>query len=310
MTLRIHYHRDFDGMASAAMLAEALIDTGRETEIDWLGLNFDKTLDWEDFSLNMRFAVVDFHYHPRASYWFDHHPTTFLDENHQEAYADSETMRFDPESPSCPPIIAAHSADHWGWEMPERFADLIHWSNIIDSAGFESAEQALFGFEPAIRISRALTCSPDYSFHDRMVGWMRNLSLEKIADNPQVDKCFSRSCSNRDNALENFTPNIRRQNERALMADLRSKKIRRDRFAPFYLYPDIQYSITVLPTRAGVHITIASNPWNRPTGGPHLGELMKKYGGGGHLGVGGCNPPDEETAMAWAKNLYELVATP
>ncbi len=39
--LRIYYHRDFDGMASAAILAEALESSGREKRTTWAGVNFD-----------------------------------------------------------------------------------------------------------------------------------------------------------------------------------------------------------------------------------------------------------------------------
>lgn len=305
--MRIYYHRDFDGMASAAILADALEATGREREVRWAGVNFDRTLHWEEFALGQEFAVVDFHFHRRAKYWFDHHPTTFLTPEDEAAFAPSEFHAFDPTSPSCPPLVLRHAAEHWGYEPRAHFADLAHWSDIIDAARFGSAEQALFGAEPAIRVSRALTCAPDLSFHDKVVMLMRRSPLVQVANDPTVDRCYERSCRNRDNALANFDGTIRMRSATALMADLRSRRIRRERFAPFYLHPELTYAVTVLPTRAGVHITVASNPWNRPKKGIHLGELLKTYGGGGHEGVGGCNPPDEETAMAWAGELYRKV---
>ena len=61
--MRIYYHRDFDGMASAAILAEALEASRGEKDVDWSGVNFDRTLDWETFAMGQRFAVVDFHFH-------------------------------------------------------------------------------------------------------------------------------------------------------------------------------------------------------------------------------------------------------
>lgn len=305
--MRIYYHRDFDGMASAAILADALEACGLEQDVCWSGVNFDKTLNWESFAMGQFFAVVDFHYHPRAKYWFDHHPTTFLSSTDEAGFEPSDRHVFRPDSPSCPPIILEHAQKHWGYEPPAHFEELAKWSDIIDSASFGSADQALFGTDPAIRVSRALTCAPDLSFHDKVVKLMRRQSLVQVASDVTIERCYERSCRNRENALENFSPNVELRSNTALMADLRSKKIRRERFAPFYLNPEIHYAITLLPTRAGVHITVASNPWNRPESDFHLGELMKGYGGGGHLGVGGCNPPDDATAEAWAREIFEKV---
>lgn len=304
----VYYHRDFDGIASAAILAEALEATGREQGVRWAGVNFDRTLDWESFGAGQRFALVDFHYHPRAVYWFDHHPTAFLEPGHEAAYAESDTHKFDPTAPSCPPIILAHAVARWGFQPPAHFADLVKWSNIIDAARFGSAEQALFGREAAIRISRALTCAPDYAWHDRLVLLLRGRSLVQVAADSDVERCYERSSRNRDHALEAFPAHVLERTAHALFADLRSKKIRRERFAPFYLHPELHYAVTLLPTRAGVHITAASNPWNRPPeSGIHLGEMMKEYGGGGHHGVGGCNPPDDATALLWGHEIYRAI---
>ncbi len=308
MELTIYYHRDFDGMASAAMLAEALQACGREREVRWSGVNFDRTLEWRDFGMGEHFAVVDFHFHRNAAYWFDHHPTTFLSPEDEALYQPSPTHFFSPQSPSCPPIIMAHAKEHWGWEPEERFNELVHWSNVIDSASFASAKQALFGTDPALRLMRALTTAPDFHFHDRTVHLMRTLPLMQAAADIDIERCYERAVRNRDQALEAFPSTMLERSVTGMLADLRSKKIRRERFAPFYLYPELFYAVTLLPTRAGVHITAASNPWNRPKQPVHLGNLLKGYGGGGHQGVGGCNPPDARTAEAWAREIYATVA--
>ncbi len=306
--LHIYYHRDFDGMASAAILAEALASCQGETELAWSGVNFDRTLDWPRFGLGERFALVDFHYHPRAEYWFDHHPTTFLDPRHEQSFQDNGRHRFDPTAPSCPPIIVTHAQEEWGWSPPPHVEELVHWSNVIDAARYANARQALFGQEPALRIARSLTVAPDFAYHDRIVDLMRHHDLIRIATDEEVERCHRRAERNRDRALEAFPTTIQDRTATALLADLRSRRIRRERFAPFFLYPEIHYAVTVLPTRAGVHITVSSNPWNRPSRPVHLGSLLKEYGGGGHEGVAGTNPPDEETAMDWAREIFARVA--
>ena len=97
-TLTIHYHRDFDGMVSAAILANYLRLRGEEP--GWSGLNYDQRAGWDQFQAGLRFAIVDFHFHPRAEYWFDHHPTTFLSPELRAQYQPSERWHWDEGSPS------------------------------------------------------------------------------------------------------------------------------------------------------------------------------------------------------------------
>ena len=174
--ITIHYHRDFDGMVSAAVLATVL-RTVFDEDPAWQSVNYDQRADWENFERGRRFAIVDFHFHPKAEYWFDHHPTTFLSPELRAAYEPSERWQWDPESPSCPPIILSHAAQQWNYEIPERFKEMSYWSDVVDSAGFETVEQALFGDKPALRVARALTASPDKNWTDQLVGAM---TLEDI----------------------------------------------------------------------------------------------------------------------------------
>ena len=306
--LVIHYHRDFDGMVSAAVLASVLGEV-RGEDPRWQSVNYDQRRDWEAFERDKRFAVVDFHFHPRAEYWFDHHPTTFLSPQLREQYAPSERWRWDEASPSCPPLILAHAAEHWGYSAPERFVEMARWSDVIDAARYRSVEQAIFGDEPALRIARALTAAPSVDFVDVLVGAMRDGSLEEIADREDVEKAHQRASRNRDRALEQFPPTVKWRRSGVLCYDASSSQIRRERFAAFYHHPDISYAVGVIPTRSGFHVTCGENPWNLPRGGVHVGELMERYGGGGHRAVGGANPADLAEARRVANEIGEhLVA--
>ena len=291
--LTIHYHRDFDGMVAAAVLAKILRDRFDEN-VTWRSVNYDQRTDWENFERGRRIAIVDFHFHPRAEYWFDHHPTTFLTPELRAAYAPSDRWRWDETSPSCPPLILAHAQEHWGFEIPERFREMSRWSDIIDAAQFTSIDQALFADDPAMRISRALAASPDKDWTDKLVEAMCDKSLEEAASREDVERAWQRAARNRDKALRQFPPTVRSTDEGVILYDASSGKIRRERFAPFFHHPTAHYSVGVIPTRAGFHVTAGQNPWNRPTAGSpqegiHVGELMEGHGGGGHRAVGGAN---------------------
>ncbi len=302
--IRIHYHRDFDGMVSAAVLAVLLRETKGEEDVFWSSVNYDQRANWECFSADERFAIVDFHFHPRAEYWFDHHPTTFLTPEFRVQYEPSERWRWDETSPSCPPLILQHAIQHWGYERSERFDEMAHWSNVIDAARYDSVDQAVFGDQSALRIARALTVAPTPEWIDGLVGAMTRDTLDVVADRPEVEKAFQRASKNRDRALRQFPPTIESNESGVLLFDASSNQIRRERFAAFYHHPKIHYSVGVIPTRAGFHVSCGENPWNASPVGVHIGEIMETYGGGGHKAVGGANP----TSLAAAREVAAEIA--
>ncbi|MFT7667497.1 MAG: oligoribonuclease NrnB/cAMP/cGMP phosphodiesterase (DHH superfamily) [Planctomycetota bacterium] len=302
--LRIYYHRDFDGMVSGAILGSILIDQFGE-RVEWESVNYDQRRNWETFSSDSRFAIVDFHFHPRAEYWFDHHPTTFLTPELREQYKPSDRWQWDEASPSCPPIILDSAEKHWKYKPTERFKEMAHWSNIVDAARFESVDQAIFGEEPALRITRALTVAPSSDWLNKMVEMMTTMSLEAIANTESVELAHQRASNNRDRALEQFPSTVKWIRDRVLLFDASSGKVRRDRFAPFYHHPEIEYAVGVIPTRSGFHVSCGENPWNKPTQGLHVGEMMEEYGGGGHRAVGGANPKDLDETRRVAEVIAE-----
>jgi len=303
-------------MVSAAVLATILKEV-RGEDAEWQSVNYDQRKNWESFEEGRRFAIVDFHFHPRAEYWFDHHPTTFLSEELRAAYKPSERWNWDETSPSCPPLILRHAGEHWDYTPPDRFVEMARWSDIVDAARYKSVDQAIFGEEPALRIARALTVAPKIDWLDEIVGAMTAGTLESVADRPDVEQAHQRASRNRDRALEQFPPTIIWNKDGVLLYDASSNKIRRERFAPFYHHPEIHYAVGVIPTRSGFHVTCGENPWNSlglPPERVHIGTIMEGYGGGGHRAVGGANPESlqaaRDIAVEVAERLIRLSSKP
>jgi len=293
-------------MVSAGVLAAILRDT-RGEEVTWQSVNYHQRDDWENFSKDERFAIVDFHFHPRAEYWFDHHPTTFLSDELRAAYEPTDKWAWDESSPSCPPLILRHAKEHWGYDAPKRFEEMAHWSDIVDAAKYKDVEQALFGDAPALRVARSLYVAPDSAWLDDLVGAMSRQTLEQIASRKDVEKAFQRAARNRDRALEQFPPTILSVENSVLLYDASSNSIRRERFSAFFHHPEVHYSVGVIPTRAGYHVSAGVNPWNPPSAGVHIGEIMEGYGGGGHKTVGGANPPSLQAALEAAAEVAKLL---
>ncbi|MCP5023845.1 MAG: hypothetical protein GY930_19030 [bacterium] len=304
--LTIYYHRDFDGMVSGAILARVLRGQG-EKQIRFRHINYDQSRNWDDFSVGERFAIVDFHFHPRADYWFDHHPTTFLTPELQASYEPNERWNWDAKSPSCPPIILGHAKEHWGYHVPERFEEMSKWSDIIDAAAFKDVDQAIFGDNAALRIMRSLSVAPHPNWTDEITQALSAGDLDNVASRPDMEKAYARAARNRDKALDQFPDTVVWQKGRVIFFDAATTKVRRERFSPFYHHPELSYAVGVIPTRAGFHITCGENPWNQPADGVHVGELLGKYGGGGHRAVGGANPPSKQAALEQAEEIAELL---
>jgi len=190
---------------------------------------------------------------------------------------------------------------------------MAFWSDVIDAAKYDSVDQAIFGDEPALRIARSLTVAPSPEWPDRLVEAMLEDDLETVANRGDVEKAYQRASRNRDRALEQFPPTVTWKKDGVLLYDASSNEIRRERFAPFYHHPDVVYSVGVIPTRSGYHVSCGENPWNQPERGVHVGEIMEAYGGGGHRSVGGANPPSlEETrkvALEVAEKLRRAVTS-
>ncbi|MBL8896580.1 MAG: hypothetical protein JNM84_03080 [Planctomycetes bacterium] len=301
--LKIYYHRDFDGIASAAILAHILREVRGEISVGWSGVNHDVRPRWRTFSEDERFAVVDFFYHPRAEYWFDHHPTTFVVPEWKQLYAPSARHRWDTASPSCPPVILEHAREHWDFQPPARFEDLKHWSNKIDAARFDSVEEVLFGNAPALRIMRALTVAPAPDWSDFIVRQLVDHDLESVAGLGEIEKRHERACKNREKALEQFPPTVVDIEDGVLLYDATSNEIRRERFAAFYFHPEVHFAVGMIPTRGGLHVTAGENPWNLPRAGIDVGRMCERHGGGGHPAVGGVNPADARDCKRIARSL-------
>jgi len=302
--ITIHYHRDFDGMVAAAVLAKILRSVHDE-DVHWASVNYDQRKNWPEFERGRRIAIVDFHFHRRAEYWFDHHPTTFLTPEDRELYAPSERWVWDETSPSCPPIILKHAREHWNYEAPKRFEEMAEWSNLIDAALYKNVEQALFGDQPALRISRALSAAPGPDWTDKLVEAMIEGSLTEVAERADVEKSYQRAARNRDKALQQFPPTVISTEDNVVHYDASSNKIRRERFSSFFHHPKALFAVGVIPTRSGYHVSAGRNPWNQPPAETiHIGELMETYGGGGHLAVGGANARD----LAHARQVSAEIA--
>ncbi|GAA0370905.1 hypothetical protein [Bacillus horti] len=129
-TLSIYFHKDFDGLASAALLSKILEKSGTYLSYDYFPIDFDVRDEWLSHSLRRPAAVLDFFYHPEVSYFFDHHATSFIDHIHKVNYVETDTIILDTSFKSTPSILKYKFSTVFNFEP---FKELIRWSDIIDN---------------------------------------------------------------------------------------------------------------------------------------------------------------------------------
>jgi hypothetical protein len=300
--LTIHYHRDFDGMVSAAVLSVILAETRGETPT-WRSVNYDQRASWLDFEAGKHFAVVAFHFHPRAQYWFDHHPTTFLTPEPRAQYAPRTAG-----ASTRPRPLARRSSSGTRRALGLRGPAALR----RDGAGRTSSTARATETSSRPSSARSRRCGsprdhggPDFGL-DRATSSARwRKATSRASRRARDSEAHQRASSEPRPRARAVPPTVTWKRGGVLLYDASSDRIRRERFAAFYHHPDIHYSVGVIPTRAGFHVTAGANPWNPPKTGPDIGAIMERYGGGGHRAVGGANPADLAAARTVASEVAE-----
>src|SRR5271154_1701630 len=197
LKVRVLYHdRCFDGACSASLFSRfhrERIDAGASYEYHGLVHRAGALFHEEEFSGDEN-VIVDFKYSPspRVTWWFDHHLSAFLtpeDQQHFEAgQADgTQALRhfYDPNYVSCTGFIAHIAQTKFGYDT-SRFAELIHWANIVDGAKYESAQSAVEMEAPAMRLTMVIESSSDPTLIPRMIPLLTEMPLQQVLDQPFV----------------------------------------------------------------------------------------------------------------------------
>ncbi len=179
----------FDGVVSAAIASTYLEQNRGYTHVALQPVNYHLKPQWLATDFPHPFAVVDFLYHPAATFWADHHPTTFVSDEARKDFESrpSPDRFYDSKASSCAILIwqrwreALHA-------FSDHFEPIVAWADRIDSARYASVEEAITLSAPALRISLALGSSQDETICQRMVSLIRHKSLAEVAELPDVKK--------------------------------------------------------------------------------------------------------------------------
>lgn len=117
-------------------------------------------------------------------------------------------------------------------------------------------------------------------------------SIEQIVADPQVKERVERVNAEEAQFKEHVKADSRLDGN-VVITDVRGKKNlpTGNRFLVYTLFPKANVSVRIADGRAGefVSLQVGHSIFNR-TCKINVGELMAKYGGGGHVGAGTCQP--------------------
>jgi hypothetical protein len=304
MKLRILYHGNcFDGSASAGLFARFFREHVAKgdcqvafTPMQHKGDAQPITGELLDGDVN---ACVDFRYSQdaRLDWWFDHHASAFQlpgDEAHFRANQGRQKF-YDPHAKSCTRFLARSLAEHHGFAI-DRFADLIHWGEIIDGALFPSAAMAVELREPALRLMTWVENNRDRALAERFIDDLVTRPLADIAADAYVTKPLTPLLEQHQKNIAIMRRLSRLDGDIAVSNLIPEHVGTVNKFIVYYLHPDARYAVTLLETPERYKISVGSNPWPKAPRTHDIAKLCEKYGGGGHPVVGAISLPKTDLA--------------
>jgi hypothetical protein len=274
----------FDGTISAVLAALFLKQTRGWNCKDIHPVNYHLQKEWLDTLLPKRSAVVDFLYHPQAAFWADHHETSFLTGQLRTDYESRKSADriYDRQSGSCALLLWRNMQEVF--QGDQRLQEMVLWADKIDSARYESVQEAFSNSHPALVLYRSLAVEADAAYCSYLLRRLQRASLAEAVQAAQVQKRFTQAVELSEAGLKKMRAALRLDGNIAVY-ELTSDGSLINRYAPYYFYPEALYSVAITHSEHGARIMTMRNPW-REFECLNLGEFMKKFGGGGHQRVG------------------------
>jgi oligoribonuclease NrnB/cAMP/cGMP phosphodiesterase (DHH superfamily) len=289
--MRLVTRGDLDGLTCAVILKE-------NEKIDDIFLVHPQFITDKKVEITSNDILANLPYHPACGKWFDHHLLTESNEKPPEKFVGKFGL--------------AQSAAQLVWEYygkPARFAALVEGTNRLDSANLTSEDVLdpkgfiLFGYT----IDGRSGLGPYEDYFVRCVDWVSRLPIDEVLRQPEVADRVARLKKENSlfrQALESHS----RMEGNVVVTDFRdlAEIPAGNRFIIYTIFPQSNVSLRIHwgPKREFVVAAVGHSIFRR-TCKTNVGELMSRYGGGGHKGAGTAPLP---VAVAEAK-LAEILQT-
>jgi hypothetical protein len=310
----LHHDNCFDGAASAAVFERFYRDVvNPQADFSLRGMTHEARQEFPEalFSGDEN-AIVDFKYasSDHLTWWFDHHHSAFLTpEDEQHFRRDRSGKKFyDTSFKSCTKFIATVGSQRFRFECP-MLNDLIHWADIIDGAQYPDAQTAVKVAEPAQKLAAVIEANKDAAFLHQIIHQLAEEPLQQVATQKSVTDRYAPLAQRHLENIEIIQKNSELDHD-VVFFDLSDYDVDGyNKFIPYELYPQANYSVSLLRTPRRMKISVGWNPWSWKARTHNLAKICERYGGGGHPVVAAIslNPDSLEGARSVAREIVETL---
>lgn len=300
--MRLVTRPDFDGIVCGALIT-AVEDIGAYL--------FVEPKFMQDGAVDVRpgDVIANLPYHPACTLWFDHHFTNGAAGFDRAVVPGRGAFRL---APSAARVVfeyysevpsASEARYRPGLELmrTDRFTALLEDTDKIDG-GYLTREDVL---HPTGYVLVSMTIygkdGAEEPYWRRLIELIRDRTLEEVLDDPEVRRRCARVLGLQERLRRQLLEHAELRGN-VIYLDLRGAEDLTDanRFLLYTLFPEGNISMKVSrdPQRAGATaISVGYNIFNT-TSTVNVGDLLSRYGGGGHRVVGSCRVPDADAERA------------
>lgn len=299
--MRLVTRGDLDGLTGAVII------TMKEA-VDEILLVHPQDITDKRVDIRSDDVLVNLPYDPRCGMWFDHHLLTDSNEKPPADYKGRHGL-----APSAARLVY----DYYVERDPDdaalrRLSALVDETDRLDAALLtpddveNPRDYILLGY--TIDSRTGFGQFQDYFL--KLVDALKTKSIQEVLAMPEVRERIERLRTDQSSFKQLLSRNSFQLNN-VVVTDLREieQLPAGNRFLVYTLFPDANVSLRVHwgPRHGSVIAAVGHSIFNR-TCNTSVGELMSRYGGGGHRGAGTCVLPIDSAADAIDEILFELQA--
>ncbi len=294
--MRIVTRPDFDGIVCAVLLHEA---ENIDADIYWVE---PSEIQNKKAMIRKGDIIANLPFNPHCSLWFDHHVSNKPDITVKGAFGIA---------PSAAGVIFHYYREQG--KFSDQFDELIQQTDMIDSADLTQDQVQFPERYPYLLLSMTIQNrgDSDEAYWNKLVDMLGKLPIERVLEDSEVrERCDAVILENAQfgHFLTTHTTIIKKIS----VTDFRSLDTvpSGNRFLTYSLFPDTIASVKIRylgPDKDQVLLSIGRSIFNQGCQ-INIGNLLAKFGGGGHAGAGGCSL-EATTAQKKIDRILEIMTT-
>lgn len=311
----------FDGMASAVLfthLRRSIEDGARaKAPFVYRGQAYDpgkNGVDASVFAGAAEGAILDFRYTAldTLTWYFDHHVSAFPTPRERDHYAALEQKGhgfYDAKAGSCTILIERVSREKFGVDT-SKYAELVRWADMIDTAGFPSPQMAVDRSEPEMKLLAVIEQQGDDKLLDDLVRRLESRSLRDVASDADLVARYAPIHALHEAQVQRIRAREKRMDGVVFvdLLDVLTEVV--TKFVTYADVPDAPYSVVASRTEKRCKISVGYNPWCGTPRRHDIAKICERHGGGGHPVVGAIAlPPDAEACRKLALEIVRELQT-